>query len=53
MEEVPSAGPGSQRPKEESEAADSSDDESSSGPDMKEVKRFILPVGLEPTTYGL
>ena len=39
MEEVPSAGPGSQRAKEEAEAAESSDDESSSGPDMKEVKR--------------
>ena len=39
MEEVPSAGPGTQRAKEESEAADSSDDESSSGPDMKEVQR--------------
>ena len=38
MEEVPSAGPGTQRAKEESEAADSSDDESSSGPDMKEVQ---------------
>jgi RNA polymerase primary sigma factor len=39
MEEVPSAGPGTQRAKEESEAADSSDDESSSGPDMKEVQK--------------
>ena len=39
MEEVPSAGPGSQRAKEEAAAAESSDDESSSGPDMKEVKR--------------
>ena len=39
MEEVPSAGPGSQRAKEEAEAAESSDDEVSSGPDMKEVQR--------------
>ena len=39
MEEVPSAGPGSQRAKEEAEAADSSDDESPSGVDMKEVKK--------------
>ena len=39
MEEVPSAGPGSQRAKEEAEAADSSDDDSPSGPDMKEVQR--------------
>ena len=38
MEEVPSAGPGSQRAKEEAEAAEESD-EDSSGPDMKEVKR--------------
>ena len=39
MEEVPSAGPGSQRAKEEAEAAESSDEEVSSGPDMKEVQR--------------
>ena len=39
MEEVPSAGPGSQRAKEEAEAQESSDEESSSGPDMKEVQR--------------
>ena len=39
MEEVPSAGPGSQRAKEEAEAADSSDDDSSSGVDMKEVQK--------------
>ena len=39
MEEVPSAGPGSQRAKEEAEAAESSDDETSSGPDMKEVQK--------------
>jgi len=39
MEEVPSAGPGSQRAKEEAEAADSSDDDSPSGLDMKEVQR--------------
>ena len=39
MEEVPSAGPGSQRAKEEAEAAESSDEEGSSGPDMKEVQR--------------
>ena len=38
MEEVPSAGPGTQRAKEEADAADS-DDESSSGPDRKEVQR--------------
>ncbi len=38
MEEVPSAGPGSQRAKEEAEAQESSDDEGSSGPDMKEVQ---------------
>ena len=38
MEEVPSAGPGTQRAKEEADAADS-DDESSSGPDIKEVKK--------------
>ena len=38
MEEVPSAGPGSQRAKEEAEAAEESD-EDSSGPDMKEVQR--------------
>ena len=40
MEEVPSAGPGSQRAKEEAEAAESSDEESSSGPDMKEVQKL-------------
>ena len=39
MEEVPSAGPGSQRAKEEAEAADSSDDDSTSGVDMKEVQK--------------
>jgi len=39
MEEVPSAGPGSQRAKEEAEAAESADEESSSGPDMKEVQK--------------
>ena len=39
MEEVPSAGPGSQRAKEEAEAAESSDEETSSGPDIKEVQR--------------
>ena len=38
MEEVPSAGPGSQRAKEEAEAQESSDDEGSSGPDMKEIQ---------------
>ena len=38
MEEVPSAGPGTQRAKEEADAAES-DEESSSGPDMKEVQR--------------
>ena len=38
MEEVPSAGPGSQRAKEEAEAAEESD-EDTSGPDMKEVQR--------------
>ena len=41
MEEVPSAGPGSQRAKEEAEAAESSDEESSSGPDMKEVQKRV------------
>ena len=41
MEEVPSAGPGSQRAKEEAEAAEESDDETPSGPDMKEVQRRI------------
>ncbi len=39
MEEVPSAGPGSQRAKEEAEAAESSDEEASTGPDMKEIQR--------------
>jgi RNA polymerase primary sigma factor len=39
MEEVPSAGPGSQRAKEEAEAAESSDEEGSSGPDIKEVQK--------------
>ena len=39
MEEVPSAGPGSQRAKEEAEAADSSDDDSPSGVDEKEVQK--------------
>ena len=39
MEEVPSAGPGSQRAKEEAEAAEESDEEVSSGPDMEEVQR--------------
>jgi len=38
MEEVPSAGPGSQRAKEEAEAAEESD-EDNSGPDMEEVQR--------------
>ena len=38
MEEVPSAGPGSQRAKEEAEAAEESDEEVSSGPDMQEVQ---------------
>ena len=39
MEEVPSAGPGSQRAKEEAEAAEESDEESGIGPDMQEVQR--------------
>ena len=39
MEEVPSAGPGSQRAKEEAEAAEESDEEVSSGPDTQEVQR--------------
>ena len=39
MEEVPSAGPGSQRAKEEAEAAEEADEEASSGPDMQEVQR--------------
>ncbi|MDA9957439.1 RNA polymerase sigma factor RpoD [Gammaproteobacteria bacterium] len=39
MEEVPSAGPGSQRAKDEAAAAEESDDETPSGPDMIEVQR--------------
>ena len=39
MEHVPSAGPGSQRAKEEAEKAEKSDEEVSSGPDLKEVQR--------------
>ena len=39
MEEVPSAGPGSQRAKEEAEAAEEADEEASSGPDMQEVQK--------------
>jgi RNA polymerase primary sigma factor len=39
MEYVPSAGPGSQRAKEEAEAAEESDEEVSSGPDMEDVQR--------------
>ncbi len=39
MEEVPSAGPGSQRAKEEAEAAEESDEEGSSGPDIQEVQK--------------
>ncbi|MDA9266724.1 RNA polymerase sigma factor RpoD, partial [Gammaproteobacteria bacterium] len=39
MEEVPSAGPGSQRAKDEAAAAEESDDETPSGPDMDEVQR--------------
>ena len=39
MEEVPSAGPGSQRAKEEAAAAVESDDDTPSGPDMAEVQR--------------
>jgi RNA polymerase primary sigma factor len=39
MEEVPSAGPGSQRAKEEAAAAEESDDDTPSGPDMAEVQR--------------
>jgi len=39
MEEVPSAGPGSQRAKEEAAAAEESDDDTPSGPDMVEVQR--------------
>ena len=39
MEVVPSAGPGSQRAKEEAAAAEESDDETPSGPDMVEVQR--------------
>ena len=41
MEEVPSAGPGSQRAKDEAAAAEESDDETPSGPDMVEVQRRI------------
>ena len=44
MEEVPSAGPGSQRAKEEAEAAEESDEEVSSGPDMKEVQRRMTNI---------
>jgi RNA polymerase primary sigma factor len=39
MEVVPSAGPGSQRAKDEAAAAEESDDETPSGPDMVEVQR--------------
>jgi RNA polymerase primary sigma factor len=39
MEEVPSAGPGRQRAKEEAAAAEESDDDTPSGPDMAEVQR--------------
>jgi RNA polymerase primary sigma factor len=39
MEEVPSAGPGSQRAKEEAEAAEEADDDAPSGPDIQEVQR--------------
>ena len=39
MEHVPSAGPGSQRAKEEAEKAEKSDEEVSNGPDLKEVQR--------------
>ena len=39
MEHVPSAGPGSQRAKEEAEKAEESDEEVSNGPDLKEVQR--------------
>ena len=39
MEHVPSAGPGSQRAKEEAEKAKESDEEVSNGPDLKEVQR--------------
>ena len=39
MEYVPSAGPGSQRAKEEAEKAEESDEEVSNGPDLKEVQR--------------
>ena len=44
MEEVPSAGPGSQRAKEEAEAAEDSDEEVSSGPDMQEVQRRMTNI---------
>ena len=44
MEEVPSAGPGSQRAKEEAEAAEESDEEVSSGPDMQEVQRRMTNI---------
>ncbi|NCX34496.1 MAG: RNA polymerase sigma factor RpoD [Proteobacteria bacterium] len=43
MEEVPSAGPGSQRAKEEAEAAEESD-EDTSGPDMQEVQRRMTNI---------
>jgi len=44
MEEVPSAGPGSQRAKEEAEAAEESDEEVSSGPDMQEVQKRMTNI---------
>ncbi len=44
MEEVPSAGPGSQRAKEEAEAAENSDEEQSSGPDVAEVQKRMTQI---------
>ena len=44
MEVVPSAGPGSQRAKEEAAAAEESDEEVSSGPDMEEVQRRMTAI---------
>ena len=51
MEEVPSAGPGSQRAKEEAEAAEESDEEVSSGPDMQEVQRRMTEVNGERSCF--
>ena len=44
MEVVPSAGPGSQRAKEEAAAAEESDEEISSGPDMEDLQRRMTAI---------